>query len=88
MKLNAKALAVTGALLWGGCVFLVAVCHRFYPSYGDAFLNMVSSIYPGFHPGGFRGAAVGGLYAAFDGAVCGALIAWIYNAVNRSNEAA
>lgn len=81
MKLNTKALAITFAILWGGCVLLVAVCNRFSPDYGNSFLNGVSSIYPGFHPGGLRAAAVGTIYAAFDGAVCGALVGWIYNKV-------
>lgn len=84
MKLDVKALAITFALLWGGCVLLVAVGNRFAPDYGGAFLNMMSSVYPGFHPGGLRAAAIGGLYAALDGAVCGALIAWIYNTVSRT----
>ena len=88
MKLNLKALAITFALLWGGSVFLVAVLHRFWPGYGVDFLNVASSIYPGFHPGGFRGAIVGGLYALLDGAVFGALVAWIYNKASGSGATA
>ena len=85
MKLNVKALAITFALLWGGAVLVVAVCNRFSAGYGVSFLNGVSSIYPGFHPGGLRAAAVGTLYAVFDGAVCGALIAWLYNRVSGAS---
>jgi len=88
VKLNVKALAITFALLWGAAVFLVAAAHRFYPGYGGAFLSGVSSIYPGFHVAGLRAAIVGGLYAMLDGAVCGALIGWIYNRVSGSVAAA
>jgi len=83
MKLNPKALALTLALLWGGCVFLVALLNRFWPGYGGAFLNLASSIYPGFHPGGMRQAIVGTLYAVLDGAGGGLLVAWLYNKLAR-----
>jgi hypothetical protein len=88
MKLSPKALALTLGALWGGCVFLVALLNRIWPGYGGAFLNLVSSIYPGFHPGGIREGIVGALYAALDGAVCGALVAWIYNKMSGSAAAA
>ncbi len=79
MKLNAKALAITFGLLWGGAVFLVALCHRFSPDYGVDFLRVVASIYPGYHIAGMKMGIVGTLYAMLDGAVCGFLIAWLYN---------
>ena len=82
MKLNVKALAITTALVWGGSVFLVAACHRFFPGYGIDFLNLVSSIYPGYHVAGLRMAIVGSLYGALDGAVAGAVVAWVYNTVS------
>ncbi len=88
MKLNPKALAITLSVLWGGCVFLVAVLNRFWPDYGGAFLNVVASIYPGFHPGGLREAIVGALYAILDGAVCGVVVAWLYNKVSDRVAAA
>ncbi len=88
MKLDSKALAITFALLWGGCVFLVALINNMWPSYGGAVLNFASSIYPGFHPGGLGNAVVGALYAALDGAVCGFLIGWIYNKTSTQASAA
>jgi hypothetical protein len=37
-------------------------------------------VYPGYHgPGGFGSVIVATLYAAVDGAVCGAIVAWLYN---------
>jgi len=88
MKVSPKALAITSALIWGGCVFVVAVLHRIWPSYGVDFLNLIASIYPGYHVGGLREAMVGTLYALLDGAVGGALVAWVYNGVLGRTEAA
>ncbi len=82
MKLDSKALATTFGVVWGGCVFLAALLNIIWPSYGRTFLDLAASIYPGFHPGGIRGAVVGALYAVLDGAVAGALVAWIYNRVS------
>ena len=83
MKLDSKALAITFAIVWGGCVFLLALLNSIWPAFGRDFVNLVSSIYPGFHPGGIVEAVVGGLYGALDGAVGGALLGWIYNRLSR-----
>jgi len=88
MKLDAKALAMTLALLWGGCVFLVAALNSIWPGYGRAFLDLVASIYPGFHPGGMGEAIVGMLYALLDGAGCGLVVAWLYNSFGSRAAAA
>lgn len=78
--LNVKALAVTVGFLWGLCLFLVALLNLAFSGYGQAFLDMAASIYPGYHgPAGFASAVVVGLYALVDGAVCGGLLAWLYN---------
>ena len=83
MKLNPKALALTLSLAWGGSVFLVALLNRFWPGYGGAFLSLAASLYPGFHPGGMRAGVVGTLYALLDGAVCGFIVAWLYNKLSE-----
>jgi hypothetical protein len=88
IRLDARALAITFGVLWGGCVLLVAVLNGIWPGYGGAFLAFAASIYPGFHPGSVLAGIVGALYAALDGAVCGLLLAWIYNKLSRSVAAA
>jgi uncharacterized membrane protein len=80
MRLSPKSLAVALALVWGGGVFLVGVAHQLWPGYGTTFLDLVASIYPGYHVAGFGETVIGTLYALLDGAVGGALLAWIYNA--------
>ena len=79
MRLNLKALAIALGLAWGAGVFLVGVAHLLWPGYGGAFLEVVASVYPGYHVGGFGEVIVGTLYALLDGAGCGLVIAWLYN---------
>ncbi len=80
MTLSIKSLAITSALLWGGGVLFVALVNLAVPSYGTAFLQCVSSGYPGFHNSRhFLNVLVGTGYALFDGAVGGALFGWLYN---------
>ena len=80
MKLNVKAMAKTSALVWGGAVLTVGVANLLQPRYGKAFLRLVASIYPGYRPRPApRQIAVGTAYAVVDGAVGGALFAWLYN---------
>lgn len=80
MKLNLKALAYTGAILWGGCLALTAILNLIFRGYGATLLRLADSIYPGYHgPNGVVGVLVVTLYGLVDGAICGALIAWLYN---------
>ncbi len=52
-------------------------------TYGQAFLDVMASIYPGFHAAGtFGDAIVGTLYGVVDGAIGGAVFAWLYNIVS------
>jgi hypothetical protein len=47
-------------------------------SFGTPVVDLMSSIYIGYHPT-LIGSAIGGLYGFLDGFVCGALIAVFYN---------
>ncbi len=80
MRLSIKGLAVTVGILWAAAVFITALANLIWPSYGEAFLTVVASVYPGYHgPSGFGSVIVVTLYALVDGAVCGAVVAWLYN---------
>jgi hypothetical protein len=82
MVFNVKALAIVCAILMGACLLLMGILNLIFPSYGVAFLNFMASVYPGYHgPGGFGSVIVATLYAIVDGAVCGAIFAWLYNLV-------
>lgn len=80
MKLNVTAVAATSALLWSGAVLITGVANVIEPGYGREFLQMVASIYPGYKARPkMSQVAVGSAYAVVDGAVGGALFAWLYN---------
>ncbi|MGE0351965.1 MAG: hypothetical protein AB7I33_10120 [Gemmatimonadales bacterium] len=79
MRLDLRALSFTFAAFCAGSVFVVGVASLIWPGYGDVFLNLAASIYPGYEPGGFGSVVIGTLYALVDGAVFGALVAWLYN---------
>ena len=81
MKLPAKSLIITAAILWALTFFFVGILNYLSPPYGKAFLEVMSSVYPGYKTvGTFGSVIVGTLYALVDGAIAGALFAWIYNA--------
>jgi len=79
MSLSVKGLALTAAIFWGALMFLMGIAHIVWPSYGLAFLETVESIYPGYTIGGFGSVIVGTMYALVDGAIGGAIFAWLYN---------
>jgi hypothetical protein len=81
MRLSVKALTIASALVWAGCLFCVGVGHLVLGSYGVAFLDVMSSVYPGFHASRtVIGVLVGTSYGLVDGAVAGLIVGWLYNA--------
>lgn len=84
MKFNLKALSLTAGILWALAVGSTAVAGIIWQGYGDTFLHVMSSLYPGYHVNRSIGSVVTGtLYALADGAVCGLLFGWIYNMIAR-----
>jgi hypothetical protein len=84
MKLNLKALAVSLAILWGLGVFLVGLANLTWPGYAATFLNLLASVYPGYHAAGsFGDLIVGTLYAVLDGFLGGLIFGWLYNYLAR-----
>jgi hypothetical protein len=80
MRFNVTALALTAGLLWGAAVLVVAIANLMWPGYGRAFLDLCASIYPGYRPGVGMGSVITGtLYGLVDGAIGGAVFAWLYN---------
>jgi hypothetical protein len=80
MRLSLKAMAVSGAVLWGGAILLVGLINLAYPNYGLSFLQMTNSVYPWFHTSHTLGAAIGRvLEGAIDGAIAAFVFAWMYN---------
>ncbi len=89
MKLDVKALALTFGILWGvGAMFLTGLANLLWPGYGQAFLQAMASVYPGYEVGvGLGQVVVGALYGVVDGMVAGALGGWLYNAIVHRRSA-
>jgi hypothetical protein len=84
MNLSITALTYAAAILWGLCFLLVGMANLLWPPYGGAFLELMSSVYPGYRAAASLGnVIVGTLYAVVDAAIGGALFAWVYNAFAR-----
>jgi hypothetical protein len=82
MKLSIKGMALACGAIWGVAVFLVGLGNLCCPPYGAAFLELIDSLYPGYHyqeGAGFGSVVIGSLYGLFDGAIGGAVFAWVYN---------
>lgn len=81
MKLSVKGLAFAIGIAWALGVLCMGIANLIWPSYGVEFLHLIASVYPGYramHPG-IGAVVVATLYALVDGAVCGAVVAGIYN---------
>ena len=80
MKLDVKATALTIGLLWGAAMFLTGTANLVWAGYGEDFLDVMASVYPGYDAtASFGQVIVGTLYGLLDGAAGGAVIAWLYN---------
>ena len=81
MKLSVKGLALAAGIVWALAVLLVGLGNLAFPPYGDAFLELMKSLYPGYRDmTGLGGVLVATIYALVDGAIFGAVFAWVYNA--------
>lgn len=79
-KLDLKALGLAGGILWGAAVLAVALANLISGSYGQQFLELLASWYPGYHATPSIGAVlVVTVYAFFDGLIGGCIFGWIYN---------
>ncbi len=85
MKFDVKALALASAILWGAAVFVVAVVNLFCGCYGQHFLEMLSSWYPGYHATrSIVEVLIVTVYAFFDGLIGGAVFGWLYNRLAKT----
>lgn len=88
MKLGVLRLGFTAGIIWSGIVCFAGIGNLILKGYGDAFLKVIDSIYPGYHMGqwGFGGVIVAALYAALDGFIVGIIFAWIYNLFGKNKK--
>jgi hypothetical protein len=77
MKLSVKAFALTSGILWGAAVF-VATLWLLALGYEGGLMTQLNHFYLGYRFS-VAGAFIGLVYGFVDGAICGALFAWLYN---------
>ena len=79
MKLNVKAFALTCGLVWGlGLMMLTWWIMLFEGATGD--VTFLGRLYRGYNIS-FGGSIIGLVWAFFDGAIGGAIFAWLYNLI-------
>jgi hypothetical protein len=88
VRLDVRGMAVAVGLVWGFLgMFATGLLNILWSGYGGRLLEAMSSVYPGYHPDGSIGQLLlGAAYGCVDGAILGALIAWIYNRVSGSHR--
>ena len=81
MRLSVRSVALTGAVMWGVLgMCLVGLGNMMWSGYGQGLLDLAASFYPGYQATpSFGQVIIGTLYGLLDGAICGALFAWLYN---------
>jgi hypothetical protein len=80
MKLNLKALSLTAGILWAFAIFLMGIANFIWPGYGNTFLQVIASVYPGYHVENSIGSIfIGTFYAFVDGFLGGLIFGWLYN---------
>ena len=89
MTLNIKAFAFAASVFLGGSFLIIGLLDLAFSGYGDAWLNIAASLYPGYDgPNGFGSVIVVTLYGLLDGLIAGAIFGWLYNMLGRSGAKA
>ena len=81
MKLDVKALALAGGILWGACVCLCTLWLMVFGG-GEHFM-LLARFYPGYTIS-VVGAVLGLVYGFIDGFIGGWVLAWLYNRFARA----
>lgn len=82
MRLKVRAVTIALGLVCGLLVFVTGVLNIVWRGYGQAFLNILASIYPGYEAtGSVGGVIVATLYGFVDGALIGLAYALLYNRI-------
>ncbi len=81
-QLDVKALAIAAGISWASYMLLIGWLAAMF-GFGTSFVEMISSMYIGFTPT-FLGGIIGAIWGFVDGAIGGAIIAFVYNIVNKN----
>jgi hypothetical protein len=80
MKFNIAAAAITGGVCAVIAIGGTGLVNMVVEGYGEPFLQMMASVYPGYDASGSVGdLVIGCIYGAIDGMIGCAVLAWLYN---------
>ena len=80
MKFNIAAAAIACGIGFAIALGIAGGLNMYFEGYGEPFLEMVASIYPGYKATGTVGDLLTGcFYAAVDGIIAGGGLALLYN---------
>jgi len=76
-KLDVKALGLTLGIVWGAALLIMGIAAMFF-NYGGGFVKALGSLYCGYQAT-IPGSLIGAIWGFVDAAICGVVIAWLYN---------
>lgn len=79
MKLSVKGFALACAITFALAMLVGGIMALIWPEWGARFMQLAGSLYPGVEGVAFGQVIVATLYALVDGAIFGAIFAWLYN---------
>lgn len=79
MQLSVKAFALACGIVYALAMFLAGIMALIWPDWGARFMELAGALYPGVGGVALGPVVVATLYALVDGAVFGAVFAWLYN---------
>ena len=77
MHFDLKGMALAAGMTWGVGMFLLGLTSTYF-GWGTALTEMFSSFYIGYAPT-LVGSIIGGVWGFVDGAIGGAVFAFLYN---------
>jgi hypothetical protein len=85
MKFDAKGLGLACAILWGAVMLFMGVANMVWSGYGQDFLKVMASVYPGYHAvANLPQVVVGTVYGILDGLLGGFVFGWLYNRMTQA----
>lgn len=81
MTLSVRGLSLSAGILWGAAVFVITIATLLRGGPGQ-HVGLLAAVYPGYTVT-YLGSIIGGVYGFVSAAVAGALLAALYNRLNK-----